>query len=403
MSLSCKIRRFIVFSSIAGKLAKLGPDEILQYFQTELEKDFAYDDDTVIDQLQVAMEELRKAKMEVPPPPAKTPNPELPTLPFGLEIEPSIEQIIKGRNPETIDDHFKRNPHKGKAGYMKRRGLNSSLTPELNRQGSDSSSMLSSRVSEMSGDDKSSYYDTAANSRLSLSEYNSKISAQSSRTSYAGDSEIGSISGLRQTPISDEGMDGFDEHLVTAMPSRETTIENLADELRTPSVHSDYDNMENGLSNHDDMDVTMTEVSMRHEIPVEHMRQEIPVQHIPASKSDSYIKHLQRVNGSESWTDRGEDKVVEQSDVLSREDVNRLSNSSKRGVRSEHDLHTGSPRYVSKVEITPHKQPYSPQSNGYLSEMNGEHYSHSHKMETHSTSFNQRSQHKQIRIQTSQI
>ena len=370
-----------------------------------MEKDFGYDDDTVIDQLQVAMEELRKARMDLPPRPTKNPNPELPTLPFGLEIEPSVEQIIKGRNPETIDEHFKRNPHKGKAGYMKRRGLNASLTPELQRQGSDNMSMLSSRVSEMSGDDRSSYYDTAANSRLSLSEYNAKISAQSSRTSYAGDSEMGSIAGFRHTPISDEGMEGFDENPATAMPSRDTTIENIAGELKTPSIHSDYDNMENGVlgnSSRDKMEVMLTEIPVRHEIQVEHMHREIPVQHIPSSKSDGFIKRMEHTNG-ETWTDREEDRVEEEADMLSRDDVRRLS-SSKRGVRSANDLHTQPKLYVSKVEIPPVQHGGYPQSNGYLNDTNGEHYSHKAETVTTTTSYNQSSLRKQqIRIKTSQI
>lgn len=34
---------------IVGKLMRMGFDEILQFFQSELEKNFGYDDDIVID------------------------------------------------------------------------------------------------------------------------------------------------------------------------------------------------------------------------------------------------------------------------------------------------------------------------------------------------------------------
>lgn len=185
-------------------------DELLTFFQSGLEADFVYDSDTVIEQLQVCMEELRKSKMALPPKPAAN---EQPTLPFGLEIQPSVEQLIGRRTDETMDEHFRKSVQKsaGKPAYLRRKhtggsmtgGTNLLSTPEMARSRVETKS-LQSRMSQYSIDDKSSYYDTAANSRLSLADYSTKTSAPSSRTSVGEISEVGSISGLGHgftTPI----------------------------------------------------------------------------------------------------------------------------------------------------------------------------------------------------------
>ncbi|XP_061169310.1 USP6 N-terminal-like protein isoform X2 [Saccostrea echinata] len=356
------------------KMMRMGPDEILQFFQTELEKNFGYDDDTVIDQLQICMEELRKAKMDLPPRPKVN---EEPTLPFGLEIEPSIEQIIKGRHPETIDEHFKRNPHKGKAGYLKKRGLNSVATPDMPRSRTDSS-----RLSEYSMDDTSTYYDTAANSRISFS----KTSMQSSRTSYADDSDV---EGFRQTPM----MDDLDEHLVgmeNGHPSRDTTIENIAEELKTPSVHSDYDNIENSASLnasskasfHDAMETTITEVPVHHEVSI----------HIPSSKSDGYIKSRSRMENGENHNSSN-----------ASHDIKMQENSSYRqGAKSANDISSSPTRYVSKVNV---HTDYNGHPNGFTEEhMSPRNMHNSSKIKVSATNFNQRlvSKH-QIQLKTSQL
>lgn len=357
------------------KLMRMGPDEILQFFQSELEKNFGYDDDTVIDQLQICMEELRKAKMDFPPHPKAN---EEPTLPFGLEIEPSYEQIIKGRNPETVDEHFKRNPHKGKAGYLKRRGLNAT-TPELPRSRTDSS-----RMSEYSMDDTSTYYDTAANSRISFS----KASMQSSRTSYADDSDV---EGFRQTPM----MDDLDEDLVgmeNGHPSRDTTIENIAQELKTPSVHSDYDNMEQRTSPnsssrasfHEAMENNITKVAVHHEVS----------SHIPASKSDGYIKSRSRANKNDNQNYSHANQEVTMENV---------AGSYRQGAKSANELNSSSPgRYVSKLKIN---TDYNGHPNGFAEESPSHRNGHSSsKVVVTTANFNQRLVSKQqIQMKTSQL
>ncbi|KAL8614531.1 hypothetical protein ACOMHN_014110 [Nucella lapillus] len=177
------------------RLLKMPMEELSVFMQQSLEKDFHYEDDLVIEQLQVCQEELRKAKMDMPP---TARNNEKPTLPFGLDIQPSVEQLIGRRTAESIDEHFRRHPRSGgggKAAYLRKKNNLNNLggTPELSRSrgGGDTRSLQSSRLSDYSIDDRSSScYDTAANSRLSLADQ-SQGSIPSSRTSFADTSEIG--------------------------------------------------------------------------------------------------------------------------------------------------------------------------------------------------------------------
>lgn len=53
--------------------------------------DFGYDDDYVIKMLEQSMDDLRKAKMDLPPPPQ--PN-ELPKKPFGVFEEQNFEAKV---------------------------------------------------------------------------------------------------------------------------------------------------------------------------------------------------------------------------------------------------------------------------------------------------------------------
>lgn len=173
------------------------------------------------------MEELRKVKMDFF---LYFKANEESIFSFGLEIEFSYEQIIKGRNLEIVDEYFKRNSYKGKVGYLKRRGLNV-ITLELSRSRIDSS-----RMSEYFMDDIFIYYDIVVNFRISFS----KVSMQSFRTFYADDLDV---EGFRQTFM----MDDLDEDLVgmeNGYSSRDIIIENIVQELKISSVYSDYDNME---------------------------------------------------------------------------------------------------------------------------------------------------------------
>ncbi|WAR07467.1 US6NL-like protein [Mya arenaria] len=332
--------------------------------RSELEADFGYDDDTVIDQLTIAMEELRKAKMDVPPKPTAN---ELPTLPFGLEIQPSVREIISKRSDETFDEHFRKNAKGGKAAYYRKRALHTT-TPEMGGRGADSRSIQSSRMSEYSAGDLSSYYDTAANSRLSIADMSSKTSPKSSRTSFAEGSEVGSIGPTmsRHTPVPlNEEMDIEQElerlnyedetHRVVVDKdqtlTRDTTLEDMVPEghhEKPPSQASEYDNLserhsivnggENGNMNaHTDMDYD--NISPAIELPVEHMRRipvqyEIPVTHdIPVAQRGQQMV-ISPTNGlmparistgrisppvENVWVERQEERLKEKKATISAE------------------------------------------------------------------------------------
>lgn len=81
-----------------SKLMKLKDlDSIVHFLQVKLPKDFGYDDDFVIKALEQSSEELRKAKLELPPPPADN---ELPQKPFGVFVEPTKDEKIGHRKSD---------------------------------------------------------------------------------------------------------------------------------------------------------------------------------------------------------------------------------------------------------------------------------------------------------------
>ncbi|XP_076041759.1 USP6 N-terminal-like protein [Oratosquilla oratoria] len=85
------------------EISKLDMDQILEYLQKKLEKNFGHDDDDVISSLEKSMEELRKAKLDNPGPP---PEIELPQQPFGMFVEPSIEKEIGRRREFTEEEQL---------------------------------------------------------------------------------------------------------------------------------------------------------------------------------------------------------------------------------------------------------------------------------------------------------
>ena len=77
-------------------------EELLNFLQLELSRDFGYSDDQVIESLQVCIDELRRAKLLLPPRPAD--DSEQPKKPFGLFVPPSVEQVIGRRTLESHSD-----------------------------------------------------------------------------------------------------------------------------------------------------------------------------------------------------------------------------------------------------------------------------------------------------------
>ena len=66
-------------------------DEFCNYLQIKLEKDFCFDDDTVISTMERSMEELKRAKLDYPG--APLPH-ELPRYPFGTFQEPTFTSKV---------------------------------------------------------------------------------------------------------------------------------------------------------------------------------------------------------------------------------------------------------------------------------------------------------------------
>ncbi|XP_017892525.1 USP6 N-terminal-like protein [Ceratina calcarata] len=72
-------------------------DEFCNYLQIKLEKDFCFDDDTVVSTMERSMEELKRAKLDYPGPPLPH---ELPRIPFGTFKEPTFASKVGRRNEE---------------------------------------------------------------------------------------------------------------------------------------------------------------------------------------------------------------------------------------------------------------------------------------------------------------
>ncbi|XP_015784393.1 USP6 N-terminal-like protein [Tetranychus urticae] len=75
-------------------------EDLISFLQIDLEKDFGYLDDQAIRELQIAINELRKQKMESP---AKTnTDAEKPTRPFGMLLQADNVSIMTGTDDRSI-------------------------------------------------------------------------------------------------------------------------------------------------------------------------------------------------------------------------------------------------------------------------------------------------------------
>ncbi|XP_044747169.1 USP6 N-terminal-like protein [Coccinella septempunctata] len=75
-------------------------DAIVNYIQVKLHKDFLIDDDTVIQNLEKSLEELKRAKLDTAGPPQKE---EIPTKPFGVFKKPTVTKIVGLRAEQFTD------------------------------------------------------------------------------------------------------------------------------------------------------------------------------------------------------------------------------------------------------------------------------------------------------------
>ncbi|KAM3588014.1 uncharacterized protein V6R79_019202 [Siganus canaliculatus] len=82
-------------------LLKLSMEELVEFLQATLSKNFFYDDDYVIEQLQTSMSELRRAKLELPAPGKED---EFPKKPLGqLPLEPAAEPNHVGNGQSHVE------------------------------------------------------------------------------------------------------------------------------------------------------------------------------------------------------------------------------------------------------------------------------------------------------------
>lgn len=84
---------FTILKLHSTKLLKFRDmDEITNYFQYKLHKNFGYSDNFVIKTLETSLSDLRSKKMELPP--ATSSDNEFPKSPLGTFIEPTIEKQL---------------------------------------------------------------------------------------------------------------------------------------------------------------------------------------------------------------------------------------------------------------------------------------------------------------------
>lgn len=88
-----------------NKLLKMKDMDLMtDFLQTQLHKDFGYDDDYVIRALENSMAELRRYKMDLPPHPQ---DHEFPQNPLGQFVEPDFETKIGLRKTAFTDNERK--------------------------------------------------------------------------------------------------------------------------------------------------------------------------------------------------------------------------------------------------------------------------------------------------------
>ncbi|XP_046728993.1 USP6 N-terminal-like protein isoform X2 [Silurus meridionalis] len=74
-------------------LMKFSMEDLVEFLQVALSKDFCFEDDYVIEQLQSSMSELKRIKLELPPPGK---DEEFPTKPLG-QLPPEPEGLVPGK------------------------------------------------------------------------------------------------------------------------------------------------------------------------------------------------------------------------------------------------------------------------------------------------------------------
>lgn len=170
----------------SGTLLRYNMEDLVEFLQVRLEHDFGYHDDAAVEALQDCIEELRKAKMEYPPP---APPTEFPQRPFGLIVEPDWDKIIGKR---TLANGVPRNNVKCATDLMSRKKHPSDSSLDGSKPKENKTELSPSKYSL---DENSSCIELLS-SRNSI--------ANTSQTSTADLSAISSVSNV-YTSVSDGG------------------------------------------------------------------------------------------------------------------------------------------------------------------------------------------------------
>lgn len=171
--------------SFKERILRLNMEELFEFFQGSIAQDFGYDDDRVIESLQEAMEELKRAKLDIPP--GGDNPPERPTRPFGVFEPPTIEDLISRMSVPAInsdEDYRAQTLRRNRPSIPADGGrvfVPSPMMQRLSRLSSSAELSLLEEGSELLGDETSSRA--------------SGHDCHSSQTSVADDmSDIGSVS-----------------------------------------------------------------------------------------------------------------------------------------------------------------------------------------------------------------
>lgn len=185
-------------------------DEFCNYLQIKIEKDFRFDDDTVISSMEKNQEELKRAKLDYPGPPLPH---ELPSFPFGIFKEPSFtnkvgiraeqfteaelllrESVALRRDMATTDDNENSpTPHDPPSG-SEMGGSKFSFDPSMDDGGSQNGSRRSLANTSVTSTADLSVFSTATRSQA----LDNSLDTQSNIS--AGSSESNGLPTPRATP-----------------------------------------------------------------------------------------------------------------------------------------------------------------------------------------------------------
>ncbi len=241
-------------SFIPGKILKQSMEDLVEFFQSGLQKDFGFSDDHVVDVLQGTIDELKRLKLQLPAPGETN---ELPTKPFGLFVPPSMEQMIMRRPVEPESELLQ-----GKRGSILE------VRPSIPADGGPALVPFSHRLSHLSSGQESptfdEEYETATDgfsSRASIPDY------RSSRTSFVtmDTSDVASTTPTMSRPtqfyssfhtLNDMDLSSFPRSMDFADISHDREPIRKRNSLSSSQV-SDYDNVNNASPYEQDLERTL--------------------------------------------------------------------------------------------------------------------------------------------------